>query len=189
MNCPGFSPGQNIAQARQPLAGLVINVDSIAQVRRVFVDAQSGTQFTDVTDWIFLGRVHIERAGPVHVVPLGFVLAVAIENLHAIVFPVGNVNPAVFVRHDVVHDIELSGIGTRLAPGQQELSIGRIFMHARISVAVGHVNIPLRRESHVGAAIERFAALIRRGLARHPERDEEFFRRACICAPYGRRRR
>jgi len=71
---------------------------------RVFVAARPRTQFTDRTDRIFLGPSHIERAGPVACCSTGlFVLAFpSKKNLHTVFFPVANVNPAVFVRHDVV---------------------------------------------------------------------------------------
>jgi len=52
----------------------------------------------------------------VQIVPLGFELAVAVEHLNPVVLAVGDVNPAVGVATNVVRDVELAGIGARLAP-------------------------------------------------------------------------
>src|SRR6185312_12344967 len=99
-----------------------------------------------------------QRAGPVQIVPLRLVFAVAVEHLHAMVLAIGDIDPAIGVGRDVVHDVELPGIAARLAPGFQQLAVGRIFVHAGIAVAVGDVDLALRRQRGVGAAMERLAA-------------------------------
>ena len=48
------------------------------------------------------------------------------------------------------------------------LPSGRIFVDARIAVAVGDVDLALRRQRGVGAAMERLAAHVRRRLAGMP---------------------
>ena len=50
------------------------------------------------------------------IVPLRLVLAVAVEHLNAVVFAVGDVDPAVGVATDVVDDVELALVGAGLAP-------------------------------------------------------------------------
>ena len=85
------------------------------------------------------------------------------------IFPVGDVDPAIGVTADVVRDIELAGIGAGLAPGEQELAVRAEFMDPRIAVAVRDVEIALRREGGMGAAMERLAAHIGRRLARNAE--------------------
>ncbi len=57
------------------------------------------------------------------VVPLGLVFAVAVEHLHAVVLAVGDIDIAVGIARDVVHDVELAGIGARFAPAQHQLSV------------------------------------------------------------------
>ena len=71
-----------------------------------------------------LAAAAAQRAGPVQVVPLRLVLAVAVEHLHAMVLAVGDVDPAVRVGDDVVHDVELARIGAGLAPGLSSFPSG-----------------------------------------------------------------
>ena len=111
----------------------------------------------------------MQRAGPVQIVPLRLVFAVAVEHLHAVVLAVGDIDPAVGVGDDVVDDVELAGIGAGLAPGLDQLAVGRVFVDAGIAVAVGHIDLALRRQRSVGAAVERLAAHERRGLVRNAD--------------------
>ena len=78
------------------------------------------------------------------IVPLRFVLAVAVKDLHAMIFAIGDVDPTLVVAGDIVDEIELPRIGTRLAPGEQQFAVGRILVNARVGVAVGDVYIALR---------------------------------------------
>ncbi len=59
-----------------------------------------------------------------------------------------------------------------LAPGHQQLSVRRILVHARIAVAVADVDLALRRERRVGAAVKGQAAHVGRGLARHADLEQ-----------------
>ncbi len=118
-----------------------------------------------------------------HVVPLRLVFAVAVEHLDAVVLAVGDIDPAIRVAAHIVGDVELAGIGAGLAPCHQQLAVGRIFVDARIAVAVGDVDLALRRQCRVGAAVERLAAHIGRGLAgdaegqQHPALEGAFAHR------------
>ena len=47
-------------------------------------------------------------------------------------------------------------------------------VHAGVPIAVGNIEITRRRKSHMGAAIERLAALIRRRLARNTQGENDF---------------
>ena len=89
--------------------------------------------------------------------PLGLVFAVAVEHLHAMVLAVGDIDLAVVVAGDVVDEVELSRPGAGLAPREQQFSIGRVFVDAGILVSVGDVDVAVRREGGVGAAVERVA--------------------------------
>src|SRR5919108_931314 len=139
-----------------------------------FINTHARTELADVTDRIFWLRVHVKRARTMHVVPLGFIFAVAIENLDAMVLPVGDVDPAIFVCADVVDDIELAWITTGLAPREQEFSVRRVFVHPGIAVTVGDVNLSLRRKGDMGAAVERLAALVGCELSRNAEGQKNF---------------
>ena len=63
------------------------------------------------------------------VVPLGDVLPLGIEDLDAVVLAVCYVNISVHVRADAMDEIELARIGTRRTPGEEQFSVGRIFMY------------------------------------------------------------
>ena len=63
-------------------------------------------------------------AGPVHVVPLRLVFAVAVEDLDPVVLAVRDIDPAVGIAGDVMGDVELAGIGAGLAPGFSSLPSG-----------------------------------------------------------------
>src|SRR5216683_1723457 len=77
--------------------------------------------------------------------------AIAGEYLHAVVLAVGDIDPAVGVGANVVHDVEFSRAGARSAPGHQQFAVGRIFVHLGVAVTVGDVNFAVRREGRVGA--------------------------------------
>ena len=119
-----------------------------------------------------LAAATAQRAGPMQIVPLRLVFAVAVEHLHAMILAVGDIDPAVGVGCDVMHDVELAGIAARLAPGLEQLAVGRVFVHAGIAVAVGDVDLALRRQRGVSAAVERLAAHIRRRLFGNADRQE-----------------
>ena len=60
------------------------------------------------------------------------------------IFAIGDVDPTLIVAGNIVDQIELPRIGTRLAPGEQEFAVGRILVNAGVGIAVGDVNIALR---------------------------------------------
>ena len=106
-----------------------------------------------------------EPARPVQVVPLAQVLPAAVEDLHARVLAIGDVDEAGGVGGDVVRDVEAAGVGARLAPGQQVATLGIELVHARVAVAVGDVDVAgLRAHRRVRRPVERLAAVQRRGL-------------------------
>src|SRR5688572_7320409 len=70
-----------------------------------------------------------QRARPVQVAPLGFVPALAVEDLHAVVLAVGDIDPAVLIAADVVRQIELPFADAGGAPRHDQMTIGRILMH------------------------------------------------------------
>jgi hypothetical protein len=118
------------------------------------------------------GIIHVESARPVQIVPLRLVFAVAVEYLDAVVLAVGDIDPTVRVGADVVHDVELAGVGAGAAPRHQQFADRRILVDLGIAVAVGDVDLAFRRQSRMGAAVERFAAHIRRRPAGNAELQE-----------------
>ena len=115
---------------------------------------------------------HKQSARAVEVVPLRLVLAVAVEHLYPVVLSVGDIDPAIGIGADVVHDVELPGVGAGLAPRHQQFPVGRIFVDARIAVAVGHIDVAVRGQRGMGAAVERLAAHIGRRLAGNAELEQ-----------------
>ena len=108
MNCPGASPSGCVpsrastspcadkSETRGPRFGTP--AVSVATVSAQFADdGQRG-----------LPRSHRGRRGA-FLVPLGLVFAVAVEHLHAMVLAVSDIDQAVVVAGDVVHEVELAG--------------------------------------------------------------------------------
>src|SRR6185437_3671922 len=163
---------REIADARQKLALVRHDAEARPDARHLLIDLAAGPELADVAHR-FRGIGHAEAAGAVDVVPLRLVAALAVEHLDAVVLAVGDIDPAIGVGDDVVHDVELAGPGAGLAPGEEQLAVVRVFVHARIAIAVGDIDLLLRRERGVGAAVEGSAADIGRGLARHAELQEQ----------------
>src|SRR5262249_61404612 len=78
----------------------------------------------------------VEPRRTMHVGPLRLVLSVPVEDLDTMVLPVGDVHPAVAVAADIMGNVELAGIGARLAPRQQQRAVRRKFVDARVAIAV-----------------------------------------------------
>src|SRR5271170_2707686 len=101
-----LGPGRGVAEAADQLALMVDDADPWPEIGNVATDRGGRADFADVANrLVAIGHVHTARA--VQVLPLRLVLAVAVEHLHAVVFAIGDINPAIGVGADVVHDIEL----------------------------------------------------------------------------------
>src|SRR5262249_31042292 len=111
-----------------------------AEIRMFQIDRHAGAELAD-NEVRPLAAAAAQRAGAMQVVPLRLILAVAVEYLHAVVLAVSDIDPAVLVGDDVVHDVELARIGAGLAPGLDELAVGRELVHAGIAVTVGDVDV------------------------------------------------
>src|SRR5829696_8475268 len=94
----GFLAGPVLAaQAGDQAALLVDDGEAGTDVGVLAVDRHSRSQLTDDELRVLApAGAAEERTGPVHVVPLLLVLAVAVDHLHAMVLAVGDVDPAVF---------------------------------------------------------------------------------------------
>src|SRR4029077_9382551 len=103
---------------------------------------------------------HVEPTGTMQIVPLRLVAAVAVEDLDAVVLPVGDIDPALGVAADIVDDVELARIAARLAPRHEKLAVRREFVDAGIAVAIGDIDVASPRQRRVGATIERRATHI-----------------------------
>src|SRR5205085_1275942 len=109
---PGFfvDPADHLTLARD-------DAEARPEIREILVDRLVRPQFADVADAV-RAAFHVEAARSVQIVPLGLVFAVAVEDLHAMVLTVGDVDPAVGVADDVVRDVELARTGAAFAPGE-----------------------------------------------------------------------
>ena len=100
-------------------------------------------EFTDHRDRLPSPRD--EQAARAHeIVPLRLIFAVAVEDLNAVIFPIGDVDPALVIAGDIVDEIELPRVGPRLAPGEQQFTVRRILVNAGIGIAIRDVDIALR---------------------------------------------
>src|SRR5579871_5687751 len=135
----------------------VYDAEAWAEIGHLAIDGHAGPELAD-EERRLPAATAAERAGPVQIVPLRLVFAVAVEHLYAVVLAVGDIDIAVGVGRDVVHDVELAGIAARLAPAPDQFAVGRELVHAGIAVAVGDIDLALRRQRGVGAAVERLAA-------------------------------
>src|SRR5450755_1176269 len=105
--------------AAEPCNALSLGIDdgqARAQIWRLQVDRHARTQLAD-NEIRLPAAAAMQRAGPMQIIPLRLVFAVAVEHLHAVVLAVGDIDPAVLVGCDVVDDVELARIGAGLAPG------------------------------------------------------------------------
>ena len=90
---------------------------------------------------------------------MGLVFALGAEDLDAVILAVGDVNPAVVVHDDVVHDVELAVAGPRFSPRKEQPAVGSVLVHPGVGITVGYVELagaPV--EGHVGRHAEGLAA-------------------------------
>src|SRR5439155_1908028 len=118
-----LEPGRAMAQPRQHLARVAIDADSRPDVGHVVVHAHAAADLADVEAPV-RPALHEQARGAMHVVPLRLELAMAVEDLDAMVLTVGDVDPAVDVAADVVRNVELARTGAGLAPRAEERAVG-----------------------------------------------------------------
>src|SRR6266545_5482553 len=149
---PGFliDPADYLALARE-------DAETRPEIGELGVDRLMRPQLADVADAV-RAALHVEAAGAVQIVPLRLVSAVAVEDLHPMVLPVGDIDPAVGIADDIVRDVEFARTGAAFAPGKQQLAVRREFVDAGVGVAVRDIDVEVRRQRGVGAAVERLAA-------------------------------
>src|SRR5215472_17962165 len=169
-----FNPGPLLAAKPRDARSFVIDDGQArTEIGHLAVDRHARAEFAD-DEIRMLAAAAQKRAGPVQVVPLRLVFAIAVEYLDAVVLAINNIDEAIRVCGDVVHDIELAVICPRLAPAPDQLAVGSEFVHAGIAVAVRDVNLALRRQRRVRAAMERLAAHEWRGLVRDADGEQHF---------------
>src|SRR5881227_3257167 len=112
-NLPASSPGPFSPPSRaMRFPFRVDDGQARTQIRHLAIDRHARTEFAN--DKIrLLAAAAIQRAGPVQIIPLRLVFAVAVEHLDAVVLAVGDIDEAVGIGCDVVDDVELAGIGAR----------------------------------------------------------------------------
>src|SRR5438552_453902 len=157
--------------AAEPCDAVALGIDdgqARAEIGHFQIDGHAGTEFAD-DEIRMLAAAAMQRAGPVQIVPLGLVSAVAVEHLDAVIFAVGDIDPSVRIGCDVVDDVELAGIGAGLAPAFEQPAVGRVCVDAGVAVTVGDVDLPLGRQRSMRAAVKRLAAHERRRLVRYAD--------------------
>lgn len=108
----------------------------------------------------YLGQIHVfvgvnaHVAGPPDIVPLADVTALRIEELDALILPVGDIDRALTVHADVVRCDELPGAGPWFAPGIQKVALGREVVYACVAVTIRDVKGAVRGERDSGWVVE-----------------------------------
>ena len=103
-------------------------------------------------------------------VPLAAELAGEREDLHAVVFAVGDDDGVVAEHGDAVGQAELARVGARLPPRLHERPVRLEAVDARVAVPVGNEDLAVGGvDGHVGRAVERLPGLGRRRLSAEPE--------------------
>ena len=95
------------AEACQQLALGIDDRQPRSKIGRLQVDGHARTQFADHEGRRFAAAT-VKATGPMQIVPLRFIFAVAVEHLHAMVLPVGDVDPAGIVGGDIVGDVAIA---------------------------------------------------------------------------------
>jgi hypothetical protein len=115
----------------------------------------------------------MQRARSVHhVAPRCLEPPIPIKHLHPVILPIGHIDPAIRIAMHVMRQIEFSFANAALPPREHVLPIGRILVHLRVAIPVGHIDLALRRQRGMRASAERPPAHERRRLARHPDRHQ-----------------
>src|SRR5215472_1643990 len=112
---PGQDAAWCLAKPRQDLALQRMDADARPYIRPVAVALALRPALADVAELV-MPAPQAHAVWTVEVIPLRLPFAVRVEHLHAVVLAVGDVNPALGIAADVVRNVELAGIGARLAP-------------------------------------------------------------------------
>src|SRR5215212_3971916 len=139
-----LGPRWRVAKAADQLSLMINDTDPRPEVGDVAANRGGGADLADIEDRLVSIR-HAEATGTMQVLPLRLELTVAVEHLDAVVFAVGDIDPAVGIATDVVDDVELALTGPGRAPGHEQLAVGRVFVDTGIAIAVRHVNLALGR--------------------------------------------
>src|SRR5579864_7127810 len=83
-----------------------------------------------------------------------FEIPIGVENLHAAVLPVGDIEGSLGVDHDTVRRVELTVAGAAVAPIFDEVAFLTELHDSRISVAVGDEEASIRSDGGVGGLIK-----------------------------------
>ena len=163
MPCGPLHDRRVVRDARQAGAVEFEDGQAVAEPAHAAVLAEAGARLADVDQLAVAARRGDEEAvGTVHAAaPLAPVGAVAVEHLHPVALAAGDVDIARPVGLHAVHEVELSRPLTGLAPGEQVVAGGRVLVHARVAVAVGHVHVVgAGIEGDLGGTVERLAAVV-----------------------------
>src|SRR2546428_2529434 len=183
---PGLVRRAVVAEARDDRAALVADCDAAREVTldRAAPERPEPRPPAELGDERPALRVEGELRRPLHIGPLREELAVGAEHLDAVVLAVADEHAAVRVHGDAVREHELARAGPGLAPGREELAARREAVDPRIPVAVGDVQVAVRRDREVRRPVEgrtaprdradALAVVARVGwAAARPEREQE----------------
>lgn len=87
-------------------------------------------------------------------VPLLDEFAVGVKDLDTLILAIPDVDAALIVDGDAVRQIKFAGAGSELSPRLEIIAIAIKLYDARIAVTIGHVNVAVPGEGHVGGLVE-----------------------------------
>ena len=128
-----------IPELTQHLAVQIQNRDAMPKPRRIFI-REGSRKFANIEDLV-AAAAHVHTAGAIDVVPHGEEFAFGVEDLDAVVFAVGDIDPVLDIRRNIVRDIKLTRRDPRLTPGEEQSAIGRVLVYPRVAVAIGDVDV------------------------------------------------
>ena len=126
-----------VSNTREQLPVLVEDTDTRSKLRPVpIAELLSRRKLSNVETVAASGTTHAQAAGTIKIMPLRFIFSVAVEHLNAVVLPIGDVDIAISIAADIVHNIELSGSSSWFAPRRKQPAVRCVAMHAGIAVAI-----------------------------------------------------
>src|SRR5436190_60997 len=132
---------------------MIDDSDAGAEIGDIAADRGGRPDLADIKDRL-LPVWHAQPTRAVQVLPLGLELAVAVEHLHAVVLAVSDIDPPISIAADIVDDVELAGIGARLAPRAQEVALA-VEDHHRMHAAIKDIDVIVAVDSDPANLLER----------------------------------
>jgi len=172
MRCEELRRRQTGSASSEPRGHVSVtskDADTRSLVSVQLIERAKGGQLTDIEialpAWLDAHGTWALQTGP-----LRLEMSAIIEDLHAVVFAIRNIDPTVRITADIVWKVEVTRFKSAVTPGAQMPPASGIQVNVCVAVAVADINISIRCQRRVRAAIEWNTA---HGAGR-PPRDADF---------------